>query len=94
MFRIIVPLPSEKSSEETVKKNGEEEIKSNCGENTSAEEKILEAIKENAKITQRQLAAVTELSLRGVEWNMAKLKNEGKIKRLGSDKKGTWEIVE
>ncbi|HBP09077.1 MAG TPA: transcriptional regulator [Treponema sp.] len=98
MFRIIVPLPSEKSDEETVKKNGEEEIKSNCGENcgenSSAEEKILEAIKENPKITQRQLAAVTELSLRGVEWNMAKLKNEGKIKRLGSDKKGTWEIVE
>lgn len=98
MFRIVVPLPSEKSDEETVKKNGEEEIKSNCGENcgenTSAEEKILDAIKENAKITQKQLAAVTGLSLRGVEWNMAKLKNEGKIKRLGSDKKGTWEIVE
>ena len=60
----------------------------------SAEEKILEAIRENSKITQKQLAAVSGLSLRGVEWNMAKLKNEGKIKRLGSDKKGTWEIVE
>ena len=66
----------------------------NCGENISAEEKILEAIRENPKITQKQLAAVSWLSLRGVEWNMAKLKNEGKIKRLGSDKKGTWEIVE
>ena len=40
------------------------------------------------------VAAVTGLSLRGVEWNMAKLKDEGKIRRLGSDKKGTWEIVE
>ena len=57
-------------------------------------EKILEAIRENPKITQKQLAAVSGLSLRGVEWNMSKLKNEGKIKRLGSDKKGTWEIVE
>ena len=63
-------------------------------ENIPAEEKILEAIRENPKITQKQLAAVSGLSLRGVEWNMAKLKNEGKIKRLGSDKKGTWEIVE
>ena len=57
-------------------------------------ETILEAIREKPKITQKQLAAVSGLSLRGVEWNMSKLKNEGKIKRLGSDKKEIWEIVE
>ena len=57
-------------------------------------ETILEAIREKPKITQKQLAAVSGLSLRGVEWNMSKLKNEDKIKRLGSDKKETWEIVE
>ena len=99
MFKIIVPFGD---SVQTEKKNLDEKTNTginfdcgeNCGENISAEEKILEAIRENPKITQKQLAAVSGLSLRGVEWNMAKLKNEGKIKRLGSDKKGTWEIVE
>ena len=99
MFKIIVPFGD---SVQVEKKNLAEKTNTginfdcgeNCGENISAEEKILEAIRENPKITQKQLATVSGLSLRGVEWNMAKLKNEGKIKRLGSDKKGTWEIVE
>lgn len=54
----------------------------------------LENLREDIFQKARRLEAVTGLSLRGVEWNIAKLKNEGKIKRVGSDKKGTWEIVE
>lgn len=29
-----------------------------------------------------------------VEWQMAKLKKEGRIKRIGPDKGGYWEVVE
>ena len=100
MFRIVVPLGemSENADVQNFDKNMNDgkqiNCGENCGENISAEEKILDAIRENPKITQRRLAAVTGLTLRGVEWNMAKLKDEGKIKRLGSDKKGTWHIVE
>ncbi|MDY4526164.1 MAG: putative DNA binding domain-containing protein [Treponema sp.] len=107
MFKIIVPFGDSVQAEKKnldektntginfdCDENCDENCGENCGENISAEEKILEAIRENPKITQKQLATVSGLSLRGVEWNMAKLKNEGKIKRLGSDKKGTWEIVE
>ncbi len=36
--------------------------------------KILQAIRENPKITREGLSEITGLSIRGVEWNIAKLK--------------------
>ncbi|WP_407355490.1 ATP-binding protein [Methanolobus sp. WCC5] len=57
-------------------------------------EKILEAIKENPAITREELSQITDLSIRGVEWNLSKLKDEGKIKRIGSRKSGHWEVIE
>ena len=43
-------------------------------------EKILDAIKSNPKITQNELMEVTSLTRRGVEWNLAKLKQKGILK--------------
>ena len=57
-------------------------------------EKILDAIKSNPKITQNKLMEVTSLTRRGVEWNLAKLKEKGIIKRVGPAKGGYWEVVE
>lgn len=57
-------------------------------------EKILDAIKSNPKITQNELMEVTSLTRRGVEWNLAKLKEKGIIKRIGSAKGGYWKVVE
>ena len=57
-------------------------------------EKILDAIKSNPKITQNQLAEIVGLTRRGIEWNLAKLKEKGIIKRIGSPKSGHWEVVE
>jgi ATP-dependent DNA helicase RecG len=55
--------------------------------------KILEAIRDNPSITREELSQVTDLSIRGVEWNLARLKKEGKIIRIGPDKGGHWEII-
>ncbi len=57
-------------------------------------EKILEAIKSNPKITQNELMEVTSLTRRGVEWNLAKLKKKGIIKRIGPAKGGYWKVIE
>ena len=57
-------------------------------------EKILDAIKSNPKITQNELMEVTSLTRRGVEWNLAKLKEKGIIKRIGPSKGGSWKVVE
>ena len=57
-------------------------------------EKILEAIKDNPAIPYEELSKVTGPSRRGVEWNITKLKAEGKIKRIGPDKGGHWEVTD
>ncbi len=56
-------------------------------------EKILGAIKENPRITAKELENVTGLGRRGVEWNLGKLKKSGRIKRIGGDKGGYWKVV-
>ena len=57
-------------------------------------ERILDAIKNNPKITQNELAEIAGLTRRGIEWNLAKLKEKGIIKRIGPAKGGYWEVVE
>jgi len=56
--------------------------------------KILEEIEQNPSITRKELSVQTGLSVRGVEWNLNKLKKEGIIKRIGPAKGGHWEITE
>ncbi|MCK5529251.1 MAG: putative DNA binding domain-containing protein [Kiritimatiellae bacterium] len=55
-------------------------------------EKILKEVKINPKTTIKELETKTGLSRRGIEWNIAKLKNSGKLKRIGPDKGGHWEV--
>ena len=53
-------------------------------------EKILVLIQENPTITQNELIEATGLTRRGVEWNLKKLKESGRITRVGPDKGGHW----
>lgn len=55
--------------------------------------RILDLIKENPYITQEELAERTNLTRRGIEWNIKHLKEKGLLKRIGSDKGGYWEII-
>lgn len=57
-------------------------------------EKILSNLNETPDITINELAEIVGISKKGVEWQMAKLKKEGRIKRIGLDKGGYWEVVE
>ena len=63
----------------------------NTGEKTV--EKILVLITANPQITQKELMDQTGLTRRGVEWNLRKLKDERRIKRVGPDKGGHWEVL-
>ena len=55
-------------------------------------EKILLLIQENPVITIAELAEKLKLTVKGVEWQLSKLKNEGAIIRIGADKGGKWEV--
>jgi ATP-dependent DNA helicase RecG len=56
-------------------------------------EKILNLITTNEKITTRELSKLTGLTRRGIEWNISQLKGTGRIRRIGPDKGGYWEVV-
>ena len=57
-------------------------------------EKILSILNATPYITINELAEIVGISKKGIEWQMAKLKKEGRIKRIGPDKGGYWEVME
>ena len=56
-------------------------------------ETILGIILENPRITVKDLSQLTGLSVGGVRWNLDKLAEKGKLKRVGPDKGGYWEVI-
>ena len=58
-----------------------------------SKEKILQAIENTPYITTSELSQLTGLSISGIEKNLRQLKEQNKIKRIGPDKGGHWEVV-
>ncbi len=56
-------------------------------------EKILRMVAANPAITIQELAASLDFSRAGIEKVIRRLKKEGRLKRLGPDKGGRWEVV-
>ena len=56
--------------------------------------KILSVLRRNPDATRKDLVAVTGLTEDGVKWNLRKLKAAGRLRRIGPDKGGHWEVVE
>lgn len=60
---------------------------------TENQEKILKVIKDNPQITQKKIYEISGIPLRTIKRNIDVLKNKEIIKRIGSDKKGYWQII-
>ena len=58
------------------------------------EAKIVELIRENKKITQKEMQEQTGTSLRSIKRYISKLQSDSVIKRVGSSRSGYWEINE
>ncbi len=56
-------------------------------------QKILDLIKEKSNITSEELAERIGITPDGIKYRLAKMKNEGIIKRIGADKGGHWELI-
>ena len=56
--------------------------------------KILELLRENPKLTTASLAQEVGISPKGIEKQLAHLKREGLLRRIGPDKGGHWEVVD
>ena len=72
-------------SSETASKSSERKRKSS--------ERILDLIKNKPTISATEIAMEIDMSSRGVEKQIKKLREAGIIKRNGADKGGYWEIV-
>jgi ATP-dependent DNA helicase RecG len=57
-------------------------------------EKMINAVLENPNVTTQELSQILNISAKGVEWQIARLKQEGILKRIGPAKGGHWEIAE
>ena len=60
----------------------------------NATEKIIRILKERPYTTAGQLAEELGLTVDGVDYNIRKLKKQGRIVRIGGDKGGHWKINE
>lgn len=58
----------------------------------TTQEIILEAIARNPSITRAELAEVVGISPDGVKYHLQKLTKSGRLKRVGSTRRGEWVI--
>ena len=56
-------------------------------------EKIIELLRNNPYITQKEMREALGLSQGGIEYQIRNLKQDGVIKRVGGDRGGHWEIL-
>ena len=80
----------EKNQGETKEKNQGETKEKNQGE---TKEKIIELLRNNPYITQKEMRELLGLSQGGIEYQIRNLKQDSVIKRVGGDRGGHWEIV-
>lgn len=60
----------------------------------SQNDTVFSLIKQNHKITAVEISERLEMSLSTVKRKIKNLKEQGKIERIGSDKTGSWKIIE
>jgi predicted HTH transcriptional regulator len=56
-------------------------------------DETLKMLLANPKLTAEELAAVFPVSVKTIKRDFAALKNAGRIRRIGSDKAGYWEVI-
>jgi len=83
----ITPRGTEKPREKTREKPREKTRR-------KTREIILELIRKTPNITTARLAEETGLTPKGIEWQIAQLKKNGLLERIGPDKGGHWKIKE
>jgi predicted HTH transcriptional regulator len=103
-----VKMTVENTVEMTVKKNVDSTVEKTSEKNINTEnildtltlsklsetaKIILNEISKNPNVTIKELMQTTQLSRRGIEYNLKKLKDNKIIKRIGSDRSGYWIIL-
>jgi len=76
--------------DESIQKSTHKRVQKNTHK---TRDKIIDLMVKNKDITIHEIAKTINISIKGVEYQIAKLKKENIIKRTGSDKSGYWEVI-
>ena len=88
-------MAGKEADEETPQETVEETVdKTGVKTRVKTRGKIIRLMNENPEITIVQLADILGITAKGVEWQIVKLKSEGRIRRIGPRKGGQWKIIE
>ena len=90
-FRVLVYAQDDSLLEETVGETVGETLRETLRGTSAA---VFFYIKDNPHITREELAERAKLSVRGIEYQLAKLRKLKLIERIGSTKGGYWKILE
>jgi predicted HTH transcriptional regulator len=71
-----------------------ESIESSVKSSVNTEDKILDYLIQNPKTTIKELAKLLNLTTRAIEKQIANLKNENRLIRVGSARKGYWKVAD
>lgn len=65
------------------------------GERAAAttQEQLLALLKRNPFLTRQDLALAVGITTDGIKYHLEQLKRSGRLRRTGSTKKGTWEVL-
>ena len=100
MLRLIYDMLKEIVANQSTRTNVGNDVGNNVGNDVgnnigiSIEEKILLLLKDNPKMTAKQLAEILQLSGRQIERIIAVLKSEGRLERIGTNRSGSWKVIE
>ncbi len=56
-------------------------------------QKIIEALLKNPKASRKELAEILDTTPDSIKWHLETLKINGKIRRIGADRGGHWEVI-
>ena len=68
-------------------------VKSNEKSKVKSSEKVIQLIAQNPEITAQEIAKSIGLSLAGIEKIIRSLKQQKRLRRIGPDKGGRWEVI-
>jgi predicted HTH transcriptional regulator len=60
----------------------------------STQERVLQELRRNPRITRQELSKIVGISADGVKYHLQKLSKAGVVKRTGTTRNGVWEIIE
>ena len=86
----FMPTNQETDQETSQELSNNQETDQEGGEKISNRIMIIEAIRNNPSITQKQLESITGLSRSGVRYILRKLQDENVLHRVGATKNGQW----